>query len=447
MGLLDTWTATGIAEAVRSGSVDPVAATEESLRRISERDTDLGAFQVVRADHAPAEAAAVGTAGVLAGVPIAVKDNVDVAGEPTRDGSLASSPDPKAADHEVVRRLRAAGAVVVGKTKVPELCVFGATDSPFGVTRNPWEPSRTPGGSSGGSAAAVAAGMVPVAHGNDGMGSVRIPAAACGLVGIKPGAGVVPCDLGSDDWRGLAENGALATTVADVALVLSVMADRPDLAAVSEPSGRLRIAVAIRQPSPAGITDRHYRTAARDAGRVLADAGHDVRAVRVPYSVRFTAHAIARWTAGTNADAESYGRDKLQTSIRRHADVGRFLDRRGWVVDESREQWRERLRPFFDEYDVLLTPALARPPIRAVRWGARGWLTNVAVNATYAPYTHPWNLAGYPALAVPHGRHPIGVPLAVQLVAPSGGEALLLSVARQLEALAPWPRVAPAYAA
>jgi amidase len=383
----------------------------------------------------------------LAGVPIAVKDNVDVAGEPTRDGSLATPDGPRPADHEVVRRLRAAGAVVVGKTRVPELCVFGATDSPYGVSRNPWVRSRTPGGSSGGSAAAVAAGMVPVAHGNDGMGSVRIPAACCGLVGIKPGFGVVPCDLGANDWCGLSENGVLAATVGDAALVLSVMADAAALATVDPPAGSVRIAVATSQPIPGSPTDREYVAAARQAGETLAAAGHSVHDARPPYSPRFVISAVAMWTAGTDADAELYDRDKLQPSIRRHADIGRGLQRRGWVPAQARERWRERLRPFFDAYDVLITPALAQPPLAARAWGRSSWLRTIVANARYAPFQNPWNLAGYPAMTVPHGGlHRTGVPLAVQLAAPAGREGLLLSVARQLEERAPWPRVAPAYA-
>lgn len=450
MGAFEQWTAAAIADGVRSGEVTAAASTDASLQRIAERDGAIRAFQIVRADRARDEAAAIDagkTDGPLAGVPIAIKDNIDVAGEPTRDGSLTTPEKPADADHEVTRRLRAAGAVVVGKTAVPELCVFGATDSAFGITRNPWDPSRTPGGSSGGAAAAVAAGMVPVAHGNDGMGSIRIPAAACGLVGIKPGAGVVPCNLGATDWRGLAENGVLATTVADAALVLSVMADRPELASAEEPDRRVRVAISTNQPLPGSPTDRHYVSAVRDVGRVLADAGHDVRTVRAPYSVRFALHAIARWTSGTFDDAGMFGPDGLQRSIRRHAEIGRFVDRRGWVADDARERWRQRLAPFFAEFDVLVTPALAHPPLPAIRWGERRWLSNVLANARYAPFAQPWNLAGYPAMTVPHGLHPVGVPLAVQLVAAAGGEPLLLSVAAVLESRAPWSRTAPAYAA
>src|SRR5262249_1267507 len=148
--------------------------------------------------------------------PLAVKDNTAVAGETARSGSAATPEEPAAADHEVVRRLHAAGAVVVGLSSMPELGLFPMADSVYGTVRNPWCPERTPGGSSGGAAVAVAAGMVPLAQGNDGLGSIRIPAACCGLIGLKPGTGQVPPPFGEREaWFGLAENGPLATTVAD----------------------------------------------------------------------------------------------------------------------------------------------------------------------------------------------------------------------------------------
>jgi amidase len=172
--------------------------------------------------------------------------------------------------------LRAAGAIIIGTTRVPELCIWGSTDSAFGVTRNPRNRQHTPGGSSGGSAAAVAAGMVPVAHGNDGMGSIRIPAANTGLFGIKPGRGVVPADIGKDSWGGMAENGPLATTVADAALVLSVMADRPALAAVGEPTVPLRIAVAGNSPSFLVRLHPTWRRALDATAEALREDGHRV---------------------------------------------------------------------------------------------------------------------------------------------------------------------------
>jgi hypothetical protein len=219
---------------------------------------------LVRGQAALAEAAAVDARPdrpglALAGVPVAVKDNIAVTGEPMRVGSQASLAGPRTRDHLVVARLRAAGAVVVGVTRMPELAVWAFTDGRFGMARNPWDLSRTCGGSSGGSAAAVAAALVPLAHGNDGLGSIRVPAAACGLVGVKPGFGVVPAGPGADVWCSMGENGPIATTVADAALGLSVMAGNPALARVDRPPGGVRIALVTGAPVPGSRVDRHGR--------------------------------------------------------------------------------------------------------------------------------------------------------------------------------------------
>lgn len=223
-------TAAEIAAAVRGRRATPREVVQAHLDRIARLDGRIGAFRRVRAGAALAEADEVGarsdlTGLPLAGVPVAVKDNLAVRGESVRVGSAATPDTPAGADHVTVARLRAAGAVVVGLTNVPELCVFGTTEGVHGTARNPWDPARSAGGSSGGSAAAVAAGMVPLALGNDGMGSLRIPAANCGLVTVKPGHGVVPAGIGEGDWFGLAENGPLATTVEDARLMLTVLAD------------------------------------------------------------------------------------------------------------------------------------------------------------------------------------------------------------------------------
>ncbi|MGZ6801340.1 MAG: amidase [Mycobacteriaceae bacterium] len=441
-------TATEIAEAVRSGALTAREAAEQALDRIADRESSIGAFQVVRAERALVEADAVDSRAdryslPLAGVPLAIKDNVPVAGEPMRMGSRASDSTPQNTGHVVVSRLRKAGAVVVGLTAVPELCVFGATDSVFGATRNPWDLSRTPGGSSGGSAAAVAAGMVPIAHGNDGMGSIRIPAACCGLVGIKAGLGVVPAQLGSGSWFDMAENGPLATTVADCALVLSVLAERTELADIQQREG-LRIAISAKAPFPATPVDAHYAEAARSAGALLADAGHQVRAADPLYPTSVGVSALLRWFAGTELDARLLSdRSKMERRTARHAAVGRAVLKAGLPRPQGRSAWQQRAESFFAEHDVLITPALAQLPLPAARWGERGWAANLWANARYAPFAAPWNLAGWPAMVVPAGMHPSGIPLSVQLVARPGGEATLLAVAAQLEHLRPWTRLAP----
>jgi amidase len=444
-----TLTAVETVAAVRRGEVSSRTLTEQALQRIEQVDGSIGAFQEVRPQQSLREADEVDSRPdratlSLAGLPIAIKDNLPVKGEPMRSGSAASDPRPQTADHEVVRRLRAAGAVVVGLTRVPELCVFGATDSTFGITRNPWNRARTPGGSSGGSAAAVAAGLVAVAHGNDGMGSIRIPAACCGLVGLKPGRGVVPADLGNGSWFDMAENGALATTVDDCALVLSVMAGRPELAAPTE-AGRVRVAVSTRAPAPLAPVDRHWAAAARETGALLERAGHLVTPADPPYGQLTAASEIVRWVAGTELDARLLAdRSQLEPRIRRHAALGRLALRLGLPREKGRARWRRAAQDFFADHDVLVTPGLAQPAIEAAAWGQRGWLGNMFANVRYAPFAAPWNLAGFPAIAVPAGLHPNGMPLSVQLVARPGGEALLLAVARQLEELRPWPRTAPA---
>ncbi len=441
-------TAIELATQVRSGAAKVDEVVADSLRRIHAGDARLGAFQLVRDAAAMAEAADLAARTdlaklPLAGVPVAIKDNVAVAGEPMRDGSAATSDRPQTVDHEVVRRLRAAGAIVVGLTRVPELCVFGATDSSFGITHNPWDLSRTPGGSSGGSAAAVAGGMVPIALGNDGMGSIRIPAACCGLFGIKPGFGVVPSGIGNNAWYDMAENGPLATTVADAALMLSVLAARPELADVNEPERPLRIAVSVRPPVSGVRADIEHLRAVVQTAKRLGAAGHVIERVDPPYPLN-PAPALSRWFGGASFDADGLDRSLLDPAVRRHVSLGDTVRRRGVVRDSDRVAFRSAMTDFFASYDVLLTPVLAAPPIAAERWGERPWPRVVAANVRYAPYAAPWNLAQYPAAAVPAGLHPkVGMPLSVQLVASDGGEAKLLGLAAQIERLAPWQRTAP----
>lgn len=447
-------TAVELAAAIRSGSLTAVDATTEALRRIELYDPQLGAFQVVRAEKALAEAAAVDARAdratlPLAGVPIAIKDNIPVEGEPLRDGSRATSSLPQTADHELVQRLRAAGAIVVGLTRVPELCVFGTTDSVFGISRNPWNTERTPGGSSGGSAAAVASGMVPVAHGNDGMGSIRGPAGNCGLFGLKPGPGVVPQDIGADSWGGMSENGPLTTTVADAALLLSVMAGRPELAQPIEPPHPIRIAIAAGEPSALVKLDPEWRRGLEETADALRAAGHIVTTTTFPYDPN-PLPLLVRWFAGTAADAKGLDSRLLNRRTQTHARLGRFAMWARLLRSGPVERSRSTITRFFDDYDLLLTPTLAQSGPAAETWSQRSWFANMASNIRYAPYQSTWNLLGWPAASIPAGWHATdGVPLGVQIVAPplpnAAGEALILSVALQLERIRPWPRVAPRF--
>ncbi|WP_344687649.1 amidase [Blastococcus jejuensis] len=442
--------ATEIAERVRSGRLTAVEAVRAHLEHIAAVDARIGAFRVVRTEAALAEAAAVDASPdrsslPLAGVPIAVKDNVDVAGEVCTDGSPACPERTATADHPVVARLRAAGAVVVGITRAPELCLYAATDGPGTVTRNPWDTARSPAGSSGGSAAAVASGSVPLAHGNDGMGSLRLPAAACGLVTLKPGLGVVPADIGFDDWSGMAVNGALATTVADVAVAHAVMAGQEQPASHAE--GPLRIAVSTRSPVPGVRADAETRAAVDAVVALLTAAGHTVVRRDPPISTGAAAGALARWMAGAEDDAEHLGIDRaaLQPRSRTHARIGRAVRRAGLVRPRTAERFRERMSGFFDDVDLLLTPVTTGPPLPARPWHERSFLANVTANARWAPWTAAWNLAGLPAVVLPAGMRPEGLPLAVQFVGPPGAETRLLWIAGELERQQPWRRHAPVF--
>lgn len=437
-------TATEIARAVRRGDVSATQVVADHLDYIRDHDT-VNAFRVVREAEALAEAEQVDEqedlAGAsLAGVPVAVKENTPVAGVPTWRGSAAACGPVAEADHEVVRRLRGAGAVVIGTSRMPELGLWGTTDDQSAITRNPWLPDRTPGGSSGGAAAAVAAGLVPIAHGNDGLGSIRIPAACCGLVGIRPGRGVVPCQLGADDWFGLTEHGILATTVDDATVGFSVLAgQRP----VQPPEpGRLRIAVSLRPPVTGVRLDRPNQQAVATAARLLLACGHSLVRANPAYPPWLAFRGMMTWFAAAYRDAEAAGIDlsKLQPRTRRHVALGEWAWRQGFVRERDRQRWRDQSLAFLDSYELLLTPALAGSPPPSLPWWDRSWQANLASNLRYAPYAAPWNIAGLPAIVVPVGTRPDGLPLGVQLVARPGGESLLLAVAKQFEQAAPWQR-------
>jgi amidase len=442
--------ATEIAERVRSGAVSAVDVVRAHLDHIAAVDARIGAFRVVREEAALAEAAAVDAAPdrgslPLAGVPVAVKDNVAVAGEVSTDGT-AATPAPATADHPVVARLRAAGAVVVGITRVPELCLYGATDGPAAVSRNPWDTARSPAGSSGGSAAAVAAGCVPVAHGNDGMGSLRLPAAACGLVTLKPGLGVVPAQIGADSWSDMAENGALTTTVADLALTHAVLAGE-EPAPLADPGRPLRIAVSTRSPVPGLRADAPTRAAVDEVVAELVAAGHTVVPRNPRISTGAAMGALARWMAGAEDDAAALGLDRaaLQPRSRTHARIGRMVRRAGLIRPRTQQRFREQMATFFEDVDLLLTPVTTGPPLAARPWHERSFLANVTANARWAPWTAAWNFAGLPALVLPAGSRPEGLPVAVQLIGPAGAEIRLLSIAGELERARPWRRYAPIF--
>jgi amidase len=442
-----------LAGQVQRGEVSAAEVVRAHLDHLAEVEHRLGAFVSTRRAAALAEAEAIDAredrAGLpLAGVPVAIKDLADVAGEPTRHGSRATSAAPAAQDHELVVRLRDAGAVVVGKTRCPELSIWGASDDPDGIAVSPWDPTRTAGGSSGGSAAAVTAGVVPIALASDGLGSIRIPAAACGAFGIKPGADLTPELLpdGSPTWFGMCRFGPIATTVADAALMLDVLAGTDRFRRLAPLDGPLRVAVSVRSPLVTAPVSPSWTQAALEAGRLLRQAGHEVHREDPPYDNRAAKDVIARWTQGVAEEVEVLGLDEhaLQPRTRVHVELGRRLARVAPVRDEDVERWRERLAPFFAANDLLVTPAFARTQLPAVAWHRRPFAANFAANSAAYPFLASWNLADYPAAVVPLWQER-GRPLAVQIVAERGREDLVLSVAALLERRVPWTRHAPGW--
>ncbi|SEF27243.1 amidase [Amycolatopsis pretoriensis] len=436
-------TAAEIAASVRAGQLDPVQVTKEALDRIAAADGVVGAFRRVRSAEALEEAAAVAARPdlaslPLAGVPVAVKDVMAIAGEYASHGSLAGSSSPVEEDGVIAARLRAAGAVLVGLTRVPELCVWPMSDTPDGIARNPWDPTYASGGSSGGSAAAVAAGLVPLAHGTDGMGSVRLPAAMCGLVGLKPGAG----ELSEGGWFGMSVHGPLATTVEDAALLYSVLAGDPSLASVPSPAA-VRIGMSTTVPLLHTPVPRELVSAVSQAAGLLASAGHPVSPAAPRYPATMVLGMTARWLAGPAEQARDFDFPRFQRRTRAHVRAGRLLSRAGVIRSSTRDRWVARAAEFFESHDVLMTPTLSHWPVKAGRWHERRWLTNVLPSTRLAGFTGQWNFAGYPAITVPVGRSArSGLPTSVQLVGRPGEESLLLGLAAQLESANPWPRTA-----
>lgn len=444
--------------ATTAGTLSARAAVDEALDRIARLDADLNAMSVVLAERARADADALDAGeptGPLHGVPLVIKEEVDVAGTVTTFGGAANT-TPASADAELVRRLRAAGAVVVGKTTMPEFGAYPYTESASrGWTRNPWDRTRTPGGSSGGTAAAVAAGLVPAGIGGDGGGSIRIPSACCGLFGLKPQRGRVSTAPHPHLWWALGTAGPLTRTVLDSAILYDVIRGNVpgDLytagetgsfveAARREP-GRLRIGWATK---PVGLGVRpdpvHVR-AVEDTARLLSDLGHDVREVDPRYPDP-TAAFVPQFFAGIRTEADGVEHpERLERRTRETRRLGSWVTPRvrDWALRETERVSRKANR-VFDEVDVLLTPAIAhRPPEVGVLDG-RGTVRSALASMPAIAYAALWNVAGNPAASVPCGLGDDGLPVAVQLVGPTDGEPVLLSLAAQLEAARPWPTVA-----
>jgi amidase len=423
------------------------------LERIQRHDGELSSYRTVMPERALADAEQAdarrnaGDDRPLLGVPIAVKDTEDVVGEVTTWGTAAYGA-PAQRDNEFVTRLRAAGAVILGKTNLPELAIMGTTEGPaFGVTRNPWDTDHTPGGSSGGSAAAVAAGLCAAATGSDGAGSIRIPASACGLVGLKPQRDRIALTP-AGHWYGLSVDGFLTRTVADTALLMDVAAQHPPERLYSEaaarPPQRLRVAFWLKTPfPPVPVDDGVVRSIQAVAERLRA-LGHEVTEHDPQYG-RATDSLIPRYLRGMADDAQVMPRpERLQRRTRGFARMGRMVPQalvQRALNDEARHA--ARLGELFGRFDLLLTPVSTRPPVSATEWEGLGAARTLLGMSRVYPFTGIWNMTGQPAISIPAPPTGDGLPVGAQLVGPADSEPLLLSLAAQLERELDWPERRP----
>jgi amidase len=446
------------ADLIAAGELSSRELVELFLERITRLDPLLNAFRVVfreraltEADQADARRRA-GDRRPLLGVPIAVKDDVHVAGAVTAYG-CDWHPEPQPADSEIVARLRNAGAVIIGKTQVPELMSMGATESPtFGVTRNPWDLHRTSGGSSGGSATAVAAGLVSAAVGTDGAGSIRIPAACCGLFGLKTQRGRIPTAPAVNPHRGLATYGPLARFVEDAARFADAVKDGgPSFTeAARTPPGKLRIAVSVGLPTIGVSPDAEQLAAVRSTAQLLRELGHDVADREFDWSMAIGNRTIARFVRGIGDKALEVGhQERLSRRCRGMARLGLMVPQR--VTDAAEAAAAadaERLNRIFDESDVVLTPMFTRRALRVREYdGSTSGMRALIGNIRWTPYAGAFNHTGQPAVSVPAGFSADGFPLAVQLVGPPDSEARLISLSAQLQEARDWPAHRPAVAA
>ncbi len=452
---------------LRDAEVSARELTEAALRRVERVDGAINAFVDADAERALAEADALPARAPLAGVPVAIKANVPVEGRPMHMASRFLADFRAPGDAYLVRRLREAGFVVIGMTNLPEFGILPTTEPRFGgPTRNPWDLDRTPGGSSGGSAAAVAGGMVPVAHGNDGGGSIRIPAACCHLVGLKPSRGRISRGPQHGDAF-LVADGVLTRTVADTALLLDVLAgyeagdatwaplpgEAYGLAVRREP-GRLRVAVSLENGMGVEIHEENRR-AVREAAELLTSLGHEVTEADPPVPGEETRALFAQVFCSAIAVGPAFGAalagrppgpDDIEPLSAAVFERASRLPAHGYLTAVlALQRLARRVVAFFADYDVLLTPALAERPLRIGELHGCGSapLEDFARSAAFTPYTALFNVTGQPAMSVPMGLGADRLPTAVQLVGRPLAEDLLLRLAAQIEAARPWADVQP----
>jgi amidase len=459
-----------LAAMVRAGELSARELVQCSLDRVEELNPRLNAFVEVDAERALATAAEIGAGDErpFAGVPIAIKNNRPVSGLRLTYGCSLLRDFTADYDHNVTRRLKQAGFVVIGSTTLPEYGILPTTEARlFGPTRNPWDLERTPGGSSGGSAAAVASGMVPVAHGNDGGGSIRIPAACCGLVGLKPQRGRISAapELG-ESLLGI--DGVLTRTVADTAAILDVLAGyevgdatwapppaQPFAAAAVQRPGRLRIAATKLPPIADAVVDPLCAGAVDEAAGLLRELGHDVVEVDPPWRIEgltelfgavFCTHiGLSIAFSGIVAGRDPVAADMEPMSWAIFSMVQKLNAVEGFGATVRLQAFTRQLVEFMEPYDALLTPALAeRPlPLGTLDPGVPNPLETFTRSGLFTPFTPVFNASGQPGISLPllHGED--GLPLAVQLAGRPAQEATLLALATQLEEARPWAERRP----
>jgi amidase len=466
-----TWLdATAQAELVRRGEVSPADLVEAAIGRIEAVNPKLGAVIRTRFDQARAEAAGDLPDGPFRGVPFLFKDiGCQVAGEATAFGVGPMRDQAWPVTSYLAEAFRAAGFVPLGRTNVPEMGTTVTTEPrSFPPARNPWDPGRSTGGSSGGSSAAVASGMVPAAHANDGGGSIRIPASECGLVGLKPNRGRVSQgpEIG-EGWAGGTIDGVVTRTVRDAASILDVISvrqpgepyyapplRRPLVEEIGADPGQLRIGFLDRPGRDEFLDDPECRAAVAGAARLLESLGHHVEesAPDAMAEEEFVQHFTTIIAPDTEAlfrefeamlgrpiaEDEIEPRNVFYRQVGAATDAVTYLNSRAWIG-----QWARRMAGWWTGHDLLLTPTLGAPPPEL------GWFTAEGPGAeggrvvSFIPYTAQFNMTGQPAVSLPLHWTPGGLPVGVQLVAAYGREDLLIRVASQLEQAAPWAQRHP----
>jgi amidase len=447
--------ATEQARSIRSGDLSSVELVQLYLDRIERLDPSLNAFVTVRGEEALADARASDDGGGDApfrGVPIAIKDLTATAGIRTTYSCRAFVGYVPDFDTAVVRRILDAGFVILGKTNTPEFGTVAFTESELnGDTRNPWDSALTPGGSSGGAAAALASGLVPVAHGTDGGGSIRIPASCCGVFGLKPSRGRVSA-APFTSLEGLSTAGPLSRSVEDAAALLDVLAGpepgdpwwlplppRPFASLLAEESRPLRVAVTTSPPLSATV-EPDCVAAVRSAAALLEDLGHSVTDAAPPWGEdELFDDFITVWQVGPTLYPAA---DDLLTPLNRElAARARATSAADYAAAVVRLQASaRRIVSFWDGADVVLTPTLALPPV-PIGWqheDADGALEELRRNTVFTPFTAVANLTGLPAMSLPLHGTGTGLPVGVQAIGPPAGDALLLRLAAQLERARPW---------